>query len=56
MGDFSPVPADATVWGGKKDGRARKLCSWSKTRGQGNKIERALNAFSGYADSLSSLP
>lgn len=30
-------------------------CSWSKTRGQGNKIKRALNALFGYADGLSLL-
>lgn len=48
------MSADATVLGGKKMMSVQgKLCSWGKIRVQGNKIKRALNAFSGYTDRLS---
>lgn len=48
------MSADATILEGKKKMSVEgKLRSWNKIRIQGNKIKRALNVFSGYADRLS---
>lgn len=50
---FSHVSAGATIWGGKKNECARHMFLEKNERPK--QLERTLNAFSGHADSLSSV-
>lgn len=53
--EASLVCLQVPPFGEKRKMGVQSKCFWRRTRGQSNKMKRTLNAFSGHADSLSSV-